>query len=217
MDEVRSVIDPSDLSYLWLTHPDADHIGSLRAILDEAPQMKLVTTYLGYGILGLIMDIPLDRIYLVNPGEGLDVGDRVLRAYKPASFDNPSTTGFFDEKSRTLFSSDSFGALLQSTAEDASDISADDLRAGQITWATVDAPWLHRIDQGKFAASLNVVREMAPERILSSHLPPAKGSFTDFFIESLASAPDAPAFIGPNQAALETMIVAMQQGEPVPA
>jgi hypothetical protein len=50
-------------------------------------------------------------------------------------FDNPSTTGFRDNKSGAFFSSDSFGALLQAVPERADDLSDDELRQGQVPWA----------------------------------------------------------------------------------
>jgi glyoxylase-like metal-dependent hydrolase (beta-lactamase superfamily II) len=189
LGELSKVIDPGELRWLWLTHPDQDHVGALMTLMNENPGLRLVTTFLGYGILSLFEQIPLDRIYLVNPGEALDVGDRQLVAYKPPTFDNPATTGFFDTKSRALFSSDCFGALLQNPADEAEAISSDDLRQGQILWTSIDSPCM----------------------ILSSHLPPSR-SLTDIFLTNLAAVPDAPAFVGPNQAGLEAMLAGMTQG-----
>jgi flavorubredoxin len=34
---LRSVINPMDLRWLWLTHPDQDHLGSLRSLMAEVP------------------------------------------------------------------------------------------------------------------------------------------------------------------------------------
>jgi len=212
MNGLRSVIDPSDLRWLWLTHPDQDHVGSLRTLMQEVPHLRLVTTFLGYGILSLFEQIPLDRVYLLNPGESLDVGDRRLTAYKPPTFDNPATTGFYDSKSGALFSSDCFGALVNAPADEAEAIGADELRRGQVLWTSIDSPWLHKVDQRKFAAELGVVREMDPKVVLSSHLPPAS-SLTQTFLSSLASVPDAQPFVGPNQAALEMMLAGMTQGK----
>jgi hypothetical protein len=74
----------------------------------------LITTFLGYGVLSLFEPVPLDRVYLLKPRESLDIGDRQLTAYKPPTFDNPATTGLYDSKSRALFSSDCFGAGVES-------------------------------------------------------------------------------------------------------
>jgi hypothetical protein len=111
----------------------------------------------------------------------------------------------FDSKSRTFFSSDCFGGILEAPAEDAREIDGEALFRGQVTWTTVDSPWLHKVDEGKFAAELNTVRQLAPDMVMSSHLPPAK-SMTDQLLKSLAAAPTATPFAGPNQAALEAML-----------
>jgi len=208
METLRSVIDPGDLKWLWLTHPDFDHIGSLQQLLAENPGLRVITTFLGVGIMSLSNPLPLDRVYLVNPGEKITVGNRTLTAFKPPAFDNPSTTGFWDDRSGALFSSDCFGAMLQSVPENAADISDEQLRDGQVVWATLDAPWLHKTDRGVLARELEAVRTMAPTMVLSSHLPVAPGRMTDRLLSSLAAAPGAQPFTGPNQAALERMLAA---------
>jgi flavorubredoxin len=212
MTVLRSVIDPADLCWLWLTHTDFDHIGSLHALLTENPQLRVITTFLGAGIMSLAAPLPMDRINLVNPGQSITVGDRTLTAWKPPAFDNPSTTGFFDTSSGVLFSSDCFGALLQDVPQRASDLSADELRQAQVFWATVDSPWLHKTDTARLAAELDRVRDLAPATILSSHLPAAPGSMTDALIASLEAAPDAQPFVGPDQAMLEAMLAQMTGG-----
>lgn len=208
MDALESVIDPQDIRWLYLTHPDADHIGSLATVLERAPNATLVTTYLGLGILTLTRDVPMDRVYLLNPGESLDIGDRSISVLRPPTFDNPATTAFYDNKSGAMFSSDCFGALLQAPAEEAQEIAVDDLRQGQLTWATVDAPWLHKVDRGRFAAELNTIRQVEPELVLSAHLPPAR-SMTGRMLDSLYAAPESPEFVGPNQAAMAAMLAQM--------
>ncbi len=114
-----------------------------------------------------------------------------------------------DRKSKTFFSSDCFGALLQDVPENAGDLSDGDLREGQVTWATLDAPWLHKVDAGAFAKELDGIRAMEPSMVLSSHLPAAAGAMTDQLLASLAAAPSAHPFTGPDQAALEQMLAQM--------
>jgi len=203
---LRSIIDLKDLRWLWLTHIHPDHIGSLRQILAEAPNMRLITTFQGMAIMGLFqIEIPMDRVYLLNPDQSLDIGDRKLLAIKPPSFDASESTGFFDTKTKVLFIVDCFGALMKEPADSAADIAPSDLRDGLITWATIDAPWLHVVDKGKFSESLNVIRRLEPGVILSSHLPPA-ADMTEILLKHLASAVSAPPFVGPDQAAFERML-----------
>jgi flavorubredoxin len=211
MTELESVVDPDDLTWLWLTHPDQDHVGSLLTLLERAPNIRIVTTFLGLGLLSLFTTITPDRIYLLNPGERLDVGDRTLVCMRPPSFDNPATTAFFDTKSRILFSSDFFGAVLQSPAQEASSISASDLRDGQKLWGTVDAPWLHQVERASFENELENIRKLEPEVVLSSHLPPARAILPQM-LQTIAAVPDAQPFVGPNQAQLEAMLAQMTQG-----
>jgi flavorubredoxin len=212
MPALRSVIDPADLKWIWLTHTDFDHIGSLHQLLAENPQIRVITTFLGVGIMTLSAPLPMDRVYLLNPGQKITVGDRTLTAIKPPAFDNPSTTGFFDDKSGVFFSSDCFGALLSDVPQNAADLSDKDLREGQVFWATVDSPWLHKVDRGAFARELEGIRKMEPNMVLSSHLPAAPGNMTDRLLASLAAAPTAQPFVGPDQAALEQMLKEMTEG-----
>ncbi len=206
MTALRSVIDPADLRYIWLTHTDFDHIGALATLLGENPDIRVITSFLGVGIMGLFAPLPMERVYLLNPGQSLAVGDRTLTAVKPPTFDNPITTGFYDDRSGALFSSDCFGALLQEVPERAEELSDEALRQGQVFWATVDSPWLHGTDTAVFARQLHALQALDPSLVLSSHLPAAAGSSLPRLISSLEAAPGADPFVGPDQAALEQML-----------
>lgn len=209
LEALAKVIDPAELRWLWLTHADFDHMGSLHAVLAANPRIKVITTFLGVGIMSLSAPLPMDRVHLVNPGESITLGNRTLTAVRPPVFDNPSTTGFYDDRSGAFFSSDCFGALLSSVPQNAEDLSDNDLRDGQVFWATVDSPWLHKADRTVLGAELEGIRRMAPKLVLSSHLPAAPGRMLDKLLASLAAAPGAQPFVGPNQAALEEMLQGM--------
>jgi len=76
----------------------------------------------------------------------------------------------------------------------------------------LDSPWLHKADEGALAKELKAIRSMEPKMILSSHLPAAAGDMTDRLLASLADAPSAQPFVGPDQAALEQMLKEMTEG-----
>jgi flavorubredoxin len=80
LDDPQRLAGPADVRWIWLTHPDRDHTGALFDLLEAAPQARLVTTFLGAGILSTQWPLPLDRVYLLNPGQSLEVGDRTLTA-----------------------------------------------------------------------------------------------------------------------------------------
>ena len=202
---LAKLIDLNDLRWIWLTHADQDHVGSLRRLLAEAPRAKVVTNFLGAGKLALVAPLPPLRVHLLNPGQALDLGDRRLTAVVPPAYDAPETIGAYDDRSGALFSSDCFGAVLEQPAQDAAAIDRQALRQRQTLWATIDAPWLHGLDEARIATMLDGVRRMAPRAILSSHLPPAVG-MTEAMLDALAAARSAPPFVGPDQAAMQAPV-----------
>src|ERR1700694_5821712 len=44
---LSTVIDPAEVRWIWLSHPDRDHTGGLFELLAAAPHARLVTTFLG--------------------------------------------------------------------------------------------------------------------------------------------------------------------------
>lgn len=214
MAALRSTIPLRELKWLWITHTDSDHIGSLRTILEEAPHVRVITNFVGLGMMNLSIPLGPERTYLLNPGEHLSIGDRTLTAVRPPTFDNPSTMGCYDDKSGAFFSADSFGALLPSPVKTATDADPKALQHGQTLWVTIDTPWIHMVDEGAFGKELETVRQMAPEIILSAHLPAAPGRMLGEFIETLRSAPRTARFVGPNQKALESMLKEVTHRQP---
>jgi len=210
-------IDPSDLRWVYLTHPDRDHTGSLMDILAAAPTARLVTTFLGMGILSIEYDIPADRVFLLNPGQSMNVGDRELTAFRPPVYDSPATTGFYDQRTGTCFTSDCFGSPLATAdlavADDIAALAPDDLVAGQRLWATVDSPWVTEVDRDAFRASLQPLRRLDPPVVLCTHLPAARGAALRL-LDTLETAPDADPFVGPDQLALEAMLAEMEPAQP---
>ncbi len=187
MAALRTVIDPADLRWLWLSHTDPDHIGAIPQLLDEAPDLRVITTFFGMGILNLTAPLPPDRVNFVNPGEQIHLADRTLTAFRPPAYDNPVSTGFRDDRTGVLFSSDAFGAVLPELPERADDIDREVLREGQVRWATIDSPWLHDVDRDAYAVTLDGIRRLEPTMVLSGHLPPASGEMLDFLLGSLAA------------------------------
>ncbi len=56
--------------------------------------------------LALKYSILMHRVYWLNPGESIQLGDRKLTALRPPLFDNPTTIGIYDDQSGALFSAD---------------------------------------------------------------------------------------------------------------
>ncbi|MFB6517929.1 MBL fold metallo-hydrolase [Streptomyces sp. NPDC056401] len=212
---LSEAIDPADVRWIWLTHPDRDHTGGIFALLEAAPEARVVTTFLGAGEMTTERPLPMDRVHFLNPGQSLDVGDRSLTAFRPPLFDNPATVGFYDDRSRACFSSDCFGSPVPdghlAAGGDAGAVGPEDLRAGQLFWASVDSPWASVADREKFLATVQPLKEMDPELVLSTHLPPAAGiGLIARMLDTVSLAPGLEPFVGPDQQALEQMLAGFE-------
>ena len=211
MKVLESVIDPRDLKWVWITHDDADHIGSLQKILEAAPNARLAANSLGVLRMSTAWPVPMDRVYWLNPGDSINVGDRKLTAVRPPLFDNPTTIAVIDDKSEALFSADCFGAIISSPAQSIDDVAETDLAQGMVGWASLDSPWVHLVKPNEFNPGLDRIRRIAPKAILSAHLPPAIGK-TEQFLKWLATVPPSSPAIAPDQTALE-QILSQEKGE----
>jgi hypothetical protein len=208
------VIDPEDLNVIWLTHADRDHTGAIQEVLKTAPNARVFTNFTTVGHLTCGTEpLPMDRVLCLNPGTRIDVDGHTLVALRPPLFDNPGTVGFFDEANGILVSSDCFGGPMATFEEvlvpDVSAIDEEQVMAGQLLWGSADSPWVHSVDQSKFAASLNVIRALDPRLVLSTHLPAIHGDL-ERHLGRLAMLPDSTPFVTPDQAALEAMLAQME-------
>jgi len=209
MAALSSVVDPAQLRWVWLTHDDADHTGNLQRVMEAAPRARLATNGLAALRMASWWPVPLDKVHAVRVGDRLPVGDRTLRALAPPLFDNPLSTGLLDEATGAMFSVDSFGALLPAPATDAADVPADVLAAGMQAWAAADSPWAHLVDRARFAGVLDGVRALAPSTILSSHLPAARGTSMERFVDVLATVPDAEPAVAPDHREFAALVAAL--------
>ena len=216
LDALESIVDLRALRWVWLTHDDADHTGSIQRVLEAAPEARLVTH--GFSALRMASwwPVPLDRVHAIRPGDRLAVGDRTLRAVPPPLYDSPLSIGLLDEATGSLFSVDSFGALLPEATEDAGQVPHDALAGGMRAWATADSPWAHLVDRQRFGQVLDRVRGLQPTRIFSSHLPAANGTSLEHFLQVLESVPDADPAVAPSNEEFGYMLAAMTAPSPEP-
>ena len=205
MKALESVIAPRDLRWIWLTHDDADHTGSIRNVIEAAPKARLLANSLAVLRMSTAWSIPMQRVYWLNPGESISTGDRKLTAVRPPLFDNPTTIGLYDDKSEAFFSADCFGALIPSPVQNIDDVAEEDLEQGMTGWASADSPWVHMVEPEVFGRTLDTIRVIAPKIILSAHMLPASGK-TELFLKWLEKIPTSAPFITPNQAALEQIL-----------
>jgi hypothetical protein len=213
---VSSIVDPGALKWVWLTHDDADHTGSIQRIVELAPNARLVTNAFSALRMGTWWPVPMDRVHAIRFGDEIHVGDRTLVAVAPPLYDSPMSTGVLDRSTGAFFSVDSFGAILPEATQDAAEVPPEALAGGMLGWATSDSPWAHVVDRGRYGQVLDRVRQLQPSRIFSSHLPAASGTSLEKFLSVLEMVPDAEPFMPPDSDQFAHMIAAMtetQRGE----
>jgi hypothetical protein len=201
------LIDPADLRWIWLTHADRDHTGSISELLERAPNARIAATFTTIGLMGVgNQPIPPERAYIVRDGTHVPTESHELIALRPPLFDNPGTAGFFDPSSRVLFSSDFFGGLMPSheaaLSDDVASVGTDDVVAGQLLWGSADAPWVHTIDETKFGDILDEFRRFDADVVLSTHLPPIRGT-VDQHLKTISTLPSSTPTMSPDQGMLE--------------
>jgi glyoxylase-like metal-dependent hydrolase (beta-lactamase superfamily II) len=208
---VSSLVDLRALKWVWLTHDDADHTGSIQRIMEQAPNARLVTHAFSALRMTTWWPVPLDRVHAIRFGDEIHVGDRTLTAVAPPLFDSPLSMGVLDRSTGSLFSVDAFGAILSEPTQDTAEISPEELAGGMLGWATSDSPWAHLVDRDQFSGVLDRVRRLQPTRIFSSHLPAASGTQLEEFIQVLERVPDAEKFVPPDAEQFGQMITVMTQ------
>ncbi len=216
IDALASVIAPSALRWVWLTHDDADHTGNIERVFQMAPHARLVTHAFSALRMSSWWPVPLDRVHAIRVGDRLPVGDRTLLAVPPPLYDNPMSTGLLDEATGAFFSVDSFGALLPEATQDAAEVPHDALAGGMRGWAAADSPWSHLVDRSRFGEVLDGVRRLQPTGIFSSHLPAASGTSLERFLQVLESVPDAEPAVAPDHEEFAQMLAVMMATQPRP-
>ncbi|MGH3999101.1 MAG: MBL fold metallo-hydrolase [Pseudonocardiaceae bacterium] len=183
-----SLVEPTELRWIVLTHDDRDHAGNLREILMAAPHATLLTNGLSIPRLAEQWEIPRHRVQTINPGRQLDLGNRTVSVLRPPAYDAPSTLAIYDHTSQSLFSSDCFGTVLPTLVEDAADAAESDYLAGMRLFTRANAPWTALVDEHKFNKVIDEIELLRPARVLSSHGPTAAGR-TDVLLELMRAIP----------------------------
>ncbi len=211
LEALWSLVHPHDLRWVVMTHEEKDHAGNLREVLNEAPNARLVTVFVGLAKLLGEAPVPLERVQIVNPDQSFSAGDRRLTVVVPPVFDSAATIGLLDTKTEVLFTSDAFGAFVPAPAEDVADIPEQAFGQGFALFNSANHPWTALVDRDKFAGELERIRRLQPKTILSTHLPPARGK-TEALLSALAEIPGMDRFVGPDNEAVQAMLVQVAAG-----
>ncbi|HLN21548.1 MAG TPA: FprA family A-type flavoprotein [Bacteroidales bacterium] len=127
INKLKSVCNPSELSYIILDHTEPDHSGSLGLILDLAPEAVVVGSGNAIRYMEDIINVPFKSL-VVKDGDTLDLGNKKLKFIAAPNLHWPDSIYTYLEEDKILFTCDSFGAHY-CTEEIYSDFSNDHLSA----------------------------------------------------------------------------------------
>lgn len=204
MTALERVVDLANLRWIWISHTDADHLGNLTSILERAPRARVVSNFVGMAKM-MLLGHDVSRVHMLETGQRLSAGDRMLVPFRPPVYDAPETMGFVDTRTRVLFSADAFGALLSDAVESVSAVPSAELRAGMGAWAAIDAPWLGNLERSGFARNLARIERLNPSAIISGHLPQANG-MNATLLRNLAETQASGPTDGPDHELLDQLV-----------
>ncbi|MBW3611409.1 MAG: MBL fold metallo-hydrolase [Actinobacteria bacterium] len=204
LEALWSLVPPDGLAAVFLTHEDADHAGNLFAVLEAAPQARLVTNYVTLAKLQEAASVPLERVQVVNPGQWVPGTGRRLTVVRPPVYDAPGTMGLHDAATGAVLTVDAFGTYLPEAVEDLRDVAEADVLRGLADFNRMNHPWIALTDRSRLDAAVAAVAELRPTLLLSSHGVLARER-TELLLEGLMSLPEMGPYVPPDQAAFENL------------
>jgi flavorubredoxin len=107
--KIRAAIDPVSIRYIVVDHTEPDHSGSIRKLLNIAPNAVVVGS--GNAIRYLKDQIGEDfPSHVVKDGDVIDLGDKKLTVIGAPNLHWPDSIYTYLEEDKVLFTCDSFGA-----------------------------------------------------------------------------------------------------------
>ncbi|MFJ7129891.1 MBL fold metallo-hydrolase [Streptomyces sp. NPDC098101] len=195
LDSLWSLIDPVDLRWIVVTHDDRDHTGALARVLDTAPHAKVLANAISVTRISEEFGIPQDRLVTANPGNRMKIGDRELSFHRPPTFDSPGTLAVFDHSDGTLYSSDSFGTVVEEIGQEFTDLAEEEFFHGFEVLNRAIAPWTALVDEAKFLRPVRELAALRPVRLLSAHGPTVRGDAVPRLFDAMARIPALPAWL----------------------
>jgi flavorubredoxin len=205
VEKAFSIVEPEDVRWIFLSHDDGDHTGALFDVLEHCPQATLVTNFFSVERLALEKPaLPLERMRWLEPGDRLDVGDRVLQLFRPPIFDGPTTRGLFDPKTAAMWIVDTFACLTPGTL-DAAEM-GDEPLAQMSAMNSAVSPWHAWLDRATYGRHVDAVEALGARTVASAHGPVLRGAPLDDAFDRLRQLAGAPIIPTPGQELLDTLL-----------
>lgn len=111
LNNIKDILKDKKPEYFVISHLEPDHSSSIDLLLNNYPDIKIVSNAKVFSLLPQFFDIPnLDVLkYEVKEGDILDLGECKLRFIMAPMVHWPEVMMCYEEKNKILFSADAFG------------------------------------------------------------------------------------------------------------
>ena len=206
LEQVFGLVDPEDVRWVFLSHDDGDHTGSLHQVLDACPQATLVTNMFAVERLALEHPMDLSRMIWRDPTETFDAGDRRLRLMIPPIFDGPTTRALYDERTGVLWAVDSFAALTPGAVHEVADVPKDLYDDSFHMFNSLISPWHQWLDPVAYNRHVDTVEALKPEVVASAHGHILRGTDIHDAFDRVRAMAGQPRVIPPGQSLLDELL-----------
>lgn len=109
LDNVKSVVNFSDIDYLIMNHTEPDHSEAVARLIDMAPNLTILGSPTALSFLREITNKKF-KSRDINDGDRLDLGEKTLSFISVPFLHWPDTIYTYLEEEQILFTCDSFGS-----------------------------------------------------------------------------------------------------------
>ncbi len=110
LKNIEAAIEGRSVDYLVVQHMEPDHSGSILALTQAYPAMKLYMSMAAKNMLAQFFDADLsDRIEVIKEGDTLSLGGHKLTFYAAPMVHWPEVMMTYEETEKVLFAADGFG------------------------------------------------------------------------------------------------------------
>ena len=205
LEEAFAIVKPEDVRWLFISHEDRDHTGSIMQVLERCPKAKLITTFLGLGKLGEEFSIPLDRVYLLNDGDTLDIGDRKVTAVRPPLYDSSATRGLWDPKTSVYYAADCFGVVMPDPPQFTDEVPASQFEDAYFWMNRANHIWFEHVTKASLENGVKRIIQLGPKVVVTGHGPTERKNPTKFCEQIVRVSGMKPVEM-PSQADFERML-----------
>lgn len=110
LSHLTEALNGREVDYLVIQHMEPDHSGSVQALINRFPKLKIVGSAMTFTMLNQFFGEGMqDRAVVVKEGDGLELGSHSLRFYTAPMVHWPEVIVTYEQSEKVVFSADGFG------------------------------------------------------------------------------------------------------------